>query len=713
MADKEVTVFVVDVARSMGQTHQGREQSDLDWSLQYVFDKIGGIVATGRKTLQVGVVAMGTDGTENNHVQDDDSYKHISVLQPISQILVPDLQRLPTVLKPSNTNTRDVLSGIIVGLDLITKHCKHLKYRKRLIVLTNGVGLMDADDIQATAEELNKNDIELVLLGVDFDDAEYGFKEEDKAPEKAENETAFRTLVDACENGIFGTMQEAIENLERPEVKVTRPVPTYRGTLRLGDEENYDTALSIDIERYFKTSIRRPPTASAFAVRQQNNGSDSLAPVAQEFTYHVKGNRGDGKKEDIQREDLAKGYEYGRTAVHISQADENITKLETFTSYDILGFIPADNVERYMIIDNANMIVPQKGNDKAALALSSLVHGLYELGSVAVARFVKKDMTEPAIVLLSPLVEPDIECLIENVLPFAEDIRTYRFPPLDKVLTVSGKALKEHRNLPKDDLLSAMSDFVDNMSLVQDDEEILPMDDTFSPVLHTIESAIKHRAIHPDAPLAPKPALFDAYQGQPAHLQKQSNPSLDRLIKAADVKRVPPKVKGRKRYREAEKPLSGLDVDALFQKDARPKRISPENAIPEFKQLLDATVDEGEIRDGVNQMGTIVEKLIAESFGEQNYNRATEMLGVVRDGMIEMEFAGLYHTLITGLKEKVAKGALGGDRSEWWYRNVRGSKLGLILKTEGGKDEYGKEIPVIGGVSDSEAKEFWKLRNNL
>ena len=40
MADKEATVYVVDVGRSMGRKHQSREETDLDWAMRYVWDKI-------------------------------------------------------------------------------------------------------------------------------------------------------------------------------------------------------------------------------------------------------------------------------------------------------------------------------------------------------------------------------------------------------------------------------------------------------------------------------------------------------------------------------------------------------------------------------------------------------------------------------------------------------------------------------------------------
>ncbi|KIV78563.1 hypothetical protein PV11_06207 [Exophiala sideris] len=675
--EKEATVYLVDVARSMGKKHSNREQSDLDWALKYFWDKITGIVATGRKTLQVGIVGLGTDGTSND-MQEDDSYKHISVLQPIAQILMPELRSLPKMLKPSKTDDRDVLSGIIIAVDMIMKHCKHLKYKKRLVVITNATGHIDADDIESTAEQFKNNGIELVILGIDFDDPEYGFKEEDKPEMKMENERTLNKLVDLCD-GVFGTMQEAIDELARPRIKSVRPTPTYRGQLRLGDPETYDTALCIDVERYMKTQIRRPPTASAYVVREQAGDDDqALETVHNMYKYTVKDEEKDGAPKDIKREELAKGYEYGRTAVAISESEQNITKLETYAAYDILGFIPVEGVERYMLLDNTNMIVAQKGNDKAAYALSSLVHALFELGSVAVGRLVKKDMSEPILTILSPLIEEDIECLIENVLPFAEDVRSYRFPPLDKVLTVSGKELTEHRNLPSDKLLKSMSDFVDGMSLVHDDDEIMAMDDTFSPALHTIEGAIKDRAVNPDSQAGLKRGedFLERYAKQPKELEEQSKDKLAKLIAAADVKKVPSKAKGRRRYREAEKPISGLNVQELFSKEDR-HNISPNNAVAEFRQMMREEGDMDRTKNIVQQMSAIIQEHVRTSYGEANYNRVLEELGLLREEMLGLEEPGLYNDVLRQLKKRLVAKELGGDRAKLGYL-IRKHKLSLI-----------------------------------
>lgn len=111
------------------------------------------------------------------------------------------------------------------------------------------------------------------------------------------------------------------------------------------------------------------------------------------------------------------------------------------------------------------IIIAQRTNSKAIMALSSVIHALFELESYAIARLVPKADKSPVILLLAPSIEVDYECLLDVQIPFTEDVRSYKFPPLDRVVTISGKEIKEHRNLPNDDLKLAMSDYVDRMDL--------------------------------------------------------------------------------------------------------------------------------------------------------------------------------------------------------------------------------------------------------
>jgi ATP-dependent DNA helicase 2 subunit 2 len=51
MANKEATIYIVDVGHSMGRKENGRETTNLEWSMQYVWDKITTTVGKSRSYL--------------------------------------------------------------------------------------------------------------------------------------------------------------------------------------------------------------------------------------------------------------------------------------------------------------------------------------------------------------------------------------------------------------------------------------------------------------------------------------------------------------------------------------------------------------------------------------------------------------------------------------------------------------------------------------
>lgn len=181
---------------------------------------------------------------------------------------------------------------------------------------------------------------------------------------QAENEKLLQSLVEGCD-GAYGTLEQAISEMEIPRTKQVRSMATFKGNLQLGDPENYKTAICIPVERYYRTYIAKPPTASSFALRsdvaasednpesaqssatfggpegtQSQAGDEStLTSIRPMRTYQIKDEDAPGGKVEIEKDDLAKGYEYGRTAVHISETDEIITTLKTLAAIELVGFI--------------------------------------------------------------------------------------------------------------------------------------------------------------------------------------------------------------------------------------------------------------------------------------------------------------------------------------------------------------------------------------
>lgn len=288
-----------------------------------------------------------------------------------------------------------------------------------------------------------------------------------------------------------------------------------------------------------------------------------------------------------------------------------------------------------------------------------------------------------------------------------EDVRAYKFAPLDKVKTITGKVLEKHRNIPTTDMEKAMSDYVDSMDLStfsQDDEgkpsEYVNSEDTFSPVLHRINQVIRWRAIHPKDPIPEIYPSLTKYSNPPKELLDKTQAPLDSLIATCDIKKVAPKVAGRKGRREQPVPKSGLDIESLLRSTGPPSAtttaarkqaaISSNNAIPEFKRKLSLTEDLDELKSAGEEMLVIMKELVTHSLADTNYGRVCEMLKVMREEYLEFDEPGVYNDVVIELKRAIHEEELNGDREDMWME-MRINKLGLVTKAESTRVAVGEE----------------------
>lgn len=163
MAEKEATVFILDLGASMAKAHSGRTESDLDWSMRYVWDKITDIVSANRKTLCVGVVGLRTDETSNK-LQDESGYENISVLQELGPMSMTSLKTLQSSIKPSKTWSGDAISAIVIAVEMIDSFTKKLKWNRKIVMITDAQSGIDPDDIGDIAQKMNDSNINLTIL---------------------------------------------------------------------------------------------------------------------------------------------------------------------------------------------------------------------------------------------------------------------------------------------------------------------------------------------------------------------------------------------------------------------------------------------------------------------------------------------------------------------------------------------------------------------
>ena len=153
-------------------------------------------------------------------------------------------------------------------------------------------------------------------------------------------------------------MAEAISSL--PEVKEVRPVPSYRGVLTIGSPDLFpDDAISIDVERYPRTKRLAAISASKYVPPPSQGTQVQGAPadgiqggtVALQRTYKIK----KGEEEvEVSKEDLQKGYSYGRTVLPFSDADAGVLNFETTAGFGILGFVEQAGVSPWFQMGFAN-----------------------------------------------------------------------------------------------------------------------------------------------------------------------------------------------------------------------------------------------------------------------------------------------------------------------------------------------------------------------
>jgi len=81
---KQATVYIVDLGSTMAECNSGRVETDLDFGMKYIWDKIATTMAANLKGGNLGVIGLRTD--ETNNPLDVDGYENLSVSIPLVRV---------------------------------------------------------------------------------------------------------------------------------------------------------------------------------------------------------------------------------------------------------------------------------------------------------------------------------------------------------------------------------------------------------------------------------------------------------------------------------------------------------------------------------------------------------------------------------------------------------------------------------------------------
>ncbi|KAK0545583.1 ATP-dependent DNA helicase yku80 [Tilletia horrida] len=243
--------------------------------------------------------------------------------------------------------------------------------------------------------------------------------------------------------------------------------------------------------------------------------------------------------------DFERAWKLGRTLVPIS--NDLPTDMITKKSLEIRGFSEQSEVsmtssndiedspltqfcsqlEPYLHMGEPYYVVADEKDYEAQIQLSALASAMHEVKRIALVRWVKRDNAPPLLGAMYPVITDTVHYCRVVALPFANDVRNWSFPPLDRVFTKYGEEVKAHPSLPSDRLKTLTDSLVDSMDLMNvkdaDEEETYefgPPDDILNPYIHQLKRNIVNRTVYPDRPLiAPHPELTGHFNPPPSVLE--------------------------------------------------------------------------------------------------------------------------------------------------------------------------------------------------
>jgi hypothetical protein len=227
-----------------------------------------------------------------------------------------------------------------------------------------------------------------MISGIDFDDDEFPFHEENKSTikvnflpfilssqlillSKVENEAFYHKLTSSLNNGLVGTCAFALQEIARPDIKQTKSA--LMGTvLRLGDVDvRPEEAIEILVKASKCTALARPKSWKKFGRREKDDDEMEVdgeleeksvfAQLKMRTEYYIdhstqegdeqekmdvgsgdEGEENEKNIEKVEKEQLIRGFKYGST--YVPCPDGQFPRLSTRKGIDICGFFHAKNV---------------------------------------------------------------------------------------------------------------------------------------------------------------------------------------------------------------------------------------------------------------------------------------------------------------------------------------------------------------------------------
>lgn len=480
MADKELTVFIVDAAAPKNLYN-------------YLFHTIAGKLLKGLKTDVVSVIIFHSQTTHHASA-DTGKFKGINVMMDFEQPSYAQLQRLHKELmsdhngSDTSSSTSDFVQSVLFSTTLVNKSKGKMFTRNVVLITYENTPLHEdsSEKIESILKFLQDMPVNMYSIVSGLLNPQTS-----KLRSLELQFHKFQLISDFM-------AEDIVRN--HPPIKKVRPISVFRGDLRLGADyhsavqepkystENEMSCLSFKVDVYPAAKLEATSTGTHEYV--VNDGS--IVKLERKTKYFVWKKNFQGEKQEDEDEIEENDKNYDKVEVDKSQftpgfkfsnfdliaLDDDLkdaAMLKIRSAFDILGFLDRDTLPIAFMTGESFLVVPEKESTMRNLvAYNSLCLALLQENRVILARFVRKTESEVEVGALHPVqIENDdlrTNCLVYVRIPFKEDVKVGNFIRLTgkNVLKDQGKD-----GLEFDRVNSLMEELIEEKTFPEEHSKIL------------------------------------------------------------------------------------------------------------------------------------------------------------------------------------------------------------------------------------------------
>jgi ATP-dependent DNA helicase 2 subunit 2 len=654
------------------------------------------------KTVEFGVATFGDDETNNFLNGNQGGYEGVNEVWPMCRPTPETLTSIHNIELGSEPG--DLIDGIVVSQDTLIRVNQGKAFNRLMLIITDGEtevqGVGDLEEIVTQMRTVKNFAVYIALIGK---------VNPSSSITKQENAKLLKSIASNV-NGRYMEIEDLAESFHLLSAGLglgTKPVVS-KTILEVSPN------LKIPVCYWSKVSKATAPT-----LKKQNKNTPPQAEsvVKRDISYR----NPEDPDQEIPEEEKVKGFKYGNQYVPVNSADEEKFKIPGSPIIRVIGFIPSTNIPRFHYLDGPTYVYPSQDLDVAHAAVQAFSTAMKEKDRVALVRFVKRDSSDPALMVLIPKKDHlDRDCFLMHRIPCAEDIREFNFPSL--ISFASDNQVRNNATLRTQK--GAMSSFVRSMVIHNPNQQMLSCT---NPSLHRVYADIHRRVINENEELMVAVdggfKSFDTPEVSASLAEMNKHFPLKRSEKSTDRKKVfwsdieiktTAETDGNGRIKIE---IDGQQIAAALSGQAAVANATAASGVgtvdlPDFtvgsvtptedlEQLIEAVKNSSlgdvekrtKIVEALLVMTKVIERNITVGASKPHYKRAVECLSSLRSIAIREKDADVYNAFL----RNTMKGVFSKGRHTMVWQMVVDEKLSLISSND----------VTTSTVSVTEAKEFF------